>query len=206
MPGQAMAEQPMADDHNPWTTLRVSLKYANPWITVEEHDVLTPKGKPGIYGVVRPRNLAIGVLPLDARGMTTLVGQYRYPLGSYSWEMPEGGGDKQVAPIDSARRELLEETGLVAASWLEVLRMDLSNSISDERAICFLAWDLTQRAPEPEETEELRLRHVSFAELLAMVMDGAIGDALTVATVLKTAALARAGSLPEPVVRLIGAS
>src|SRR5690349_10146476 len=95
----------MADDQtdprrNPWTTLRIAEKYANPWITVEEHDVLTPKGKPGIYGVVRPRNLAIGVLPLDARGMTTLVGQYRYPHDRYSWEMPEGGGDKRVAPID----------------------------------------------------------------------------------------------------------
>jgi len=189
---------------NPWTTLRVSEKYANPWITVEEHAVLTPKGKPGIYGVVRPRNLAIGVLPLDARGMTTLVGQYRYPLDRYSWEMPEGGGDKAVAPIDSAKRELREETGLVAASWLEILRMDLSNSISDEHAICFLAWDLTQRDPEPEETEELQLRHVPFAELHAMVMDGAIGDSLTVATVLKAAAMARLGRLPEPVARLIG--
>ena len=198
----------MADDdfdprRNPWTTRSVSEKYANPWITVEEHDVLTPKGKPGIYGVVRPRNLAIGVLPLDGRGMTTLVGQYRYPLGQYSWEMPEGGGDKQVAPIDSAKRELREETGLVAASWLEILRLDLSNSISDERGVCFLAWDLTQRDPEPEETEELRLRHVTFSELFTMVMDGAIGDALTIATVLKAAALARAGTLPHAIARLI---
>lgn len=144
----------MADDatRNPWTTLRVSEKYANPWITVEEHDVLTPKGKPGIYGVVRPRTLAIGVLPLDADGMTTLVGQYRYPIGRYTWEMPEGGGDKTVPAIESARRELLEETGLVASSWLEILRMDLSNALSDEHAIRFLAWDLEQRAPEPEET------------------------------------------------------
>jgi 8-oxo-dGTP pyrophosphatase MutT (NUDIX family) len=202
----------MADDdptgeltRNPWTTLTVSERYANPWITVEEHDVLTPAGKPGIYGVVRPRNLAIGVLPLDARGYTTLVGQYRYPLGRYSWEMPEGGGAKAVAPIDSARRELLEETGLLAASWHEILQMDLSNAISDERAFCFLAWDLTQCAPEPEETEQLRLRHVPFAELLAMVLDGAIGDSLTVATVLKAEALARRGRLPAAVARLIAA-
>jgi 8-oxo-dGTP pyrophosphatase MutT (NUDIX family) len=120
--------------------------------------------------------------------------------------MPEGGGDKAVAPIESAKRELREETGLVAASWLEILRLDLSNSISDEQAICFLAWDLTQRDPEPEETEELRLRHVPFADLLAMVMDGAVGDSLTVATVLKAAAMARLGRLPEPVARLLGDS
>lgn len=135
--------------------------------------------------------------------MTTLVGQYRYPLQRYSWEMPEGGGDKAVPAIDLARRELLEETGLVAAGWLEILRMDLSNALSDEHAICFLACELEQRAAEPEETEELRLRHVPFAALLAMVVDGAITDSLTVATVLKAVTLARLGRLPEPVAGLI---
>ncbi|MBL8838283.1 MAG: NUDIX hydrolase [Alphaproteobacteria bacterium] len=188
---------------NPWTRRAVATKYANPWIVVEEHDVLTPKGKPGIYGVVRPRALAIGVLPLDARGGTTLVGQYRYPLDRYSWEMPEGGGDKSVPPVESARRELLEETGLVAGSWLEVLHMDLSNSISDEHATCFVAWDLEQRVAEPEDTEELRLRHLPLSALVDLVIDGAITDSLTVATVLKLLALARSERLPDELAAIV---
>jgi len=188
---------------NPWTRRGVVTKYANPWIVVEEHDVLTPRGTPGIYGVVRPRSFAIGVLPLDEAGCTTLVGQYRYPLERYSWEMPEGGGDKAVPPIDSARRELLEETGLVAAHWLEVLRMDLSNSISDEQATCFVAWGLEQRDAAPEETEELRLRTVTLGELLDLVLAGAITDSLTVATVLKLKALADAKHLPPPLASVV---
>lgn len=191
------------ESRNPWTCRAVATKYENPWIVVEEHDVLTPGGRPGIYGVVRPRSFAIGVLPLDPAGHTTLVGQYRYPLRRYSWEMPEGGGDKAVPPLDSARRELREETGLVAASWLEILRMDLSNSISDEQATCFVAWDLAQREAAPEDTEELRLRRVSLAAAVEEVMAGAIADSLTVATVLKLLALARAGRLPAALAAIV---
>jgi 8-oxo-dGTP pyrophosphatase MutT (NUDIX family) len=153
--------------------------------------------------VVRPRGLAVGVLPLDADGRVALVGQWRYPLARYSWEMPEGGGDKAVAPIETARRELREETGLAAGAWREILRMDLSNAISDEHAICFLAWDLTEGRAEPEGTEQLALRRVPFAAVLDEVLDGRIADSLTVATVLKADCLARRGLLPAAVARLI---
>lgn len=182
---------------NPWTTLTAKPQYENPWIRVIEHDVLNPKGDPGIYGVVRFKNLAIGVLPIDDDGCTVLVGQYRYPLDVYSWEIPEGGGARDVDPLDSARRELVEETGLSAAKWHRFLEMHLSNSVSDEHAICYLAWDLTQGAAEPEDTEQLALRRVRFAEAVRMAMDGEITDAMAVASLLKAQLLLDRGLLPE---------
>lgn len=182
---------------NPWTTLTAKPQYENPWIRVIEHDVLNPKGDPGIYGVVRFKNLAIGVLPIDDDGCTVLVGQYRYPLDVYSWEIPEGGGARDVDPLDSARRELVEETGLSAAKWHRFLEMHLSNSVSDEHAICYLAWDLTQGAAEPEDTEQLALRRVPFAEAVRMAMDGEITDAMAVASLLKAQLLLDRGLLPE---------
>jgi 8-oxo-dGTP pyrophosphatase MutT (NUDIX family) len=182
---------------NPWTTLTAKPQYENPWIRVIEHDVLNPKGDPGIYGVVRFKNLAIGVLPIDADGCTVLVGQYRYPLDVYSWEIPEGGGARDVDPLESARRELVEETGLSAAKWHRFLEMHLSNSVSDEHAICYLAWDLTQGAAEPEDTEQLALRRVPFAEAVRMAMEGEITDAMAVASLLKAQLLLDRGLLPE---------
>jgi 8-oxo-dGTP pyrophosphatase MutT (NUDIX family) len=181
---------------NPWTTLSAKPQYDNPWIRVIEHDVLNPKGDPGIYGVVRFKNLAIGVLPIDADGTTVLVGQYRYPLDVYSWEIPEGGGARDVDPLDSARRELVEETGLSAAKWHRFLEMHLSNSVSDEHAICYLAWDLTQGAAEPEDTEQLAIRRVHFSEAVRMAMAGEITDAMAVASLLKAQLLLDRGLLP----------
>jgi len=182
---------------NPWTTLTTKPQYENPWIRVIEHDVLNPKGDPGIYGVVRFKNLAIGVLPIDADGCTVLVGQYRYPLDVYSWEIPEGGGARDIDPLESARRELVEETGLSATKWHRFLEMHLSNSVSDEHAICYLAWDLTQGAAEPEDTEQLALRRVPFAEAVRMAMEGEITDAMAVASLLKAQLLLDRGLLPE---------
>jgi 8-oxo-dGTP pyrophosphatase MutT (NUDIX family) len=177
-----------SDDDNPWTTRGVTVAYDNPWIRVEHHDVLTPAGKPGIYGCVRFKNVAVGVIPLDGDGeasATWIVGQYRYPLGRYSWEIPEGGGPHDVPTLESARRELLEEVGLEARRWDLILEMDLSNSVSDERAEIWLARDLVMRAPHPEETERLAVRKVPFAELFREVMAGTHRDSLTVAGVLK---------------------
>lgn len=185
----------MPTQRGPWTTLSEREAYASPWISVSHHEVIDPGGNPGTYGVVHFKNLAIGVIPLDKEGNTWIVGQYRYPVQAYSWEIPEGGGKRDVPPLESARRELREETGIVAQNWTELLRMDLSNSASDEHAILYIAQDLEFQTPEPDSNEELVLRKLPFEELYRMVMRGGILDSLTVAAVLKLKILMLEGTL-----------
>jgi len=187
----------MNESHNPWTILAERTIYDNKWIGLTEYDVLNPNGGKGIYGKVHFKNLAIGVLPLDEELNTWLVGQYRFPLNAYSWEIPEGGGDPAVAPVESAQRELLEETGLVAKEWTEIMEMHLSNSVSDEKAILFLARGLEQREPEPEETEQLVVRKVPFEEAYRMVMEGAITDSMSVAAILKVKLMLHEAIIPH---------
>jgi len=170
---------------NPWKITAEKEIYDNPWINLTEYQVINPSGNPGIYGKVHFKNLAIGVLPLDGEMNTYLVGQYRFPLNQYSWEMPEGGGHLQTNPLESAKRELLEETGLKAHNWTELLRLHLSNSVSDEYSITYLARELEQFEPEPEETEQLVTRKLPFNEAYKMVKDGLITDSMTVAAILK---------------------
>lgn len=173
------------EKRGPWTVLSEELKYESPWITIHKHEVIDPGGRSGEYGVIHFKNLAVGVLALDQDMNTWIVGQYRYPLRKYSWEIPEGGGDRAIPPIDSAKRELREETGLEAEHWQEILRMDLSNSASDEHAIIYIAQGLTEFEPEPDHDEELEMRKLPFDELYQMVERGEILDSLTVAAVLK---------------------
>ena len=180
---------------NPWTILSEKKVYDNKWIGITEYDVLNPNGGKGIYGKVHFKNLAIGVVPLDEEGYTYLVGQYRFPLEAYSWEIPEGGGDMDVPPVESAQRELLEETGLVASEWTKILDMHLSNSVSDERAYVFLARRLEQREPMPEETEQLIVRRVHFEEACQMVERGEITDSMAVAGILKVKLMLLEGKL-----------
>ncbi|HEY0274078.1 MAG TPA: NUDIX hydrolase, partial [Chitinophaga sp.] len=149
------------------------------------HQVLNPAGNPGIYGVVHFKNAAIGIVALDADNHIFLVGQYRFPLEQYSWEIPEGGGPAGTDPLISAKRELLEETGLVAASWTPLLHMHLSNSVSDEDCYIFLARHLSQHAAEPEETEQLHVKRLPFDAAYAMLERGEITDAMSVAALLK---------------------
>ena len=163
----------------PWKTHTSDTRYDNPWIEVTHRKVTTPGGSPGIYGVVHFKNLAIGIVPLDADGNTWLVGQFRYPQQKYSWEIPEGGGPLGTDPLASARRELREETGIAADRWTELLRSDVSNSVTDEAAIVYLAEELTFGAAEPEDTEELRVRKLPLREALAMVLDGRITDSIS---------------------------
>jgi ADP-ribose pyrophosphatase len=173
-------------ENNPWKIEHSKKIYDNPWIRVTEHNVLNPKGGKGIYGVIHFKNLALGVIALDDELNTYLVGQYRFPLGRYSWEIPEGGGKLDVDPLESARRELLEETGLKARSWELIQKMDLSNSVSDECAYIYLARGLSQHDSHPEDTEELRVWKLPFEEAYRMVIDGRITDSLSVAGILRT--------------------
>ena len=169
---------------NPWKTLSTREVYDNPWIRVRQDEVIRPDGQPGIYGVVHFKNKAIAVLPIDEDGYTYLVGQYRYTLNLYSWEIPEGGCPEGEEPLEAAKRELLEETGLMATQWTQLGTAHMSNSVSDEDAVLFLATGLTQGEAQPEGTEKLEVRRVEFAEALRMVMAGEITDSLAVMTIL----------------------
>jgi 8-oxo-dGTP pyrophosphatase MutT (NUDIX family) len=177
-----MADNDHADDitesTNPWTVLSSKVVYDNPWISVREDAVIHPNGEPGIYGVVHYKNRAVGVLAIE-EGEIYLVGQYRYPLGRYSWEIPEGGCPEGEEPLDAARRELEEETGLRAASWRRLGEAHLSNSVSDEQAIWFLATELTQGQTSPEGSEQLRVRRVPLGEALRMALAGEITDSVS---------------------------
>jgi 8-oxo-dGTP pyrophosphatase MutT (NUDIX family) len=181
------------DQFGPWKRRSVSQRYENPWIRVDHHEVVTPGGSDGIYGVVHFKNLAIGIIPLDAEQNTWLVGQYRYPHRKYSWELPEGGGPVGQDPLLSAQRELAEEVGLTARRWDLILEMDLSNSVTDERCLIYLARDLEPCAAHPVDSEELALRRISFAELHEGVLAGHYPDSITVAGVLKLQQLLERG-------------
>lgn len=175
------------DPANPWTTLESRPVYENPWISVREDQILRPDGQPGIYGVVHFKNKAIGVLPVEEDGSVWLVGQHRYPLDRYSWEIPEGGGSGDEDPEVAARRELKEETGLVAER-LELFSVThLSNSVSDEVAYLYRATGLTPGPSEPEGTERLEVRRVSWDVAWGMLQGGEITDAMSVVALLHEA-------------------
>jgi len=179
--------------------LGIRRAFDNPWIAIDDHEVIQPHGAPGRYGVVHFKNRAIGILPVLPDGQIPLVGQHRFPGDYYSWELPEGGGPLGEAPLAAAKRELAEETGYSAAHWLEVLSCDLSNSVTDETAIGYLAWGLAAGQAAPEETEVLARRDVAFGDLVADCLGGGIRDSLTILIVLAVKAKLDAGALPADV-------
>ncbi|HOX83384.1 MAG TPA: NUDIX hydrolase [Chryseolinea sp.] len=173
---------------NPWTTLSGEEKYDNRWINVTEYQVLNPSGGKGIYGKVHFKNKAIGIIPIDAEGNTWLVGQFRYTLNEWSWEIPEGGAPFSEDPMDAARRELKEETGIQANRWSELLRIHTSNSVTDEEGIIFLAEELTQGKNELEETEaDLKVWKLPLKQAVEMVANGEITDSMSMAGLLMLA-------------------
>jgi 8-oxo-dGTP pyrophosphatase MutT (NUDIX family) len=187
------------DRSNPWTTLSRQPVYENPWIAVHEDAVIRPDGRPGIYGVVHFKNVAVGVLPVDEQGRVWLVGQYRYTLELYSWEIPEGGGPLGEPPEETARRELREETGL-AAGRLELLATaHLSNSVSDEIAYIYRATELRAGPSDPEGSERLQVRRVEWDEAWTMLRRGEITDAMSVIALLHEAI--RRGGMPPVIPR-----
>ena len=171
-----------------WQTKTTEVVYDNPWIRVSHDTVVTPTGTDGIYGRIHFKNHAVGILPIDDQGGTWLVHQSRYPFGSETWEIPEGGSPEGEELLLSAQRELLEETGLSATEWQPWLTMQLSNSVSDEVATVFLAQGLTQGEMNLEATEDITVRYLPLKEAIAMVYEGEIVDAISVAALLKAAA------------------
>lgn len=190
----------MTDQKNgPWTVLDTRTGFENPWLRIESSQVIHPDGSAGTYGVVRYANLACGVLPIDDEGYTWIVGQHRFPLNAYSWELPEGGGPIDISPEASALRELTEETGVSAAHKLALGRWHLSNSVTDEVAYGFLVWGLSVGTAKPEPSEALKVKRIPLRDLARRVRSGEITDAFTHLMLMSAIDLARRGEIPEPI-------
>lgn len=178
-----------------WKKLSSRTVYENDWMRVLEDHVINPGGGENQYGHVHFKNIAVAIIPLDENGHTWLVGQERYTLGSFSWELPMGGAPASEDPLAAAKRELREETGLSANRWSELMRLHTSNSITDERAVVFVAEDLTDGETDFEEAEALSIRRLPLAEAVAMVHTGEITDAISAAALLRFGHLKKASSL-----------
>jgi 8-oxo-dGTP pyrophosphatase MutT (NUDIX family) len=180
--------------------------FESPWLRLTRHDATAPTGMRADYVVMRPRNMSVGVLPVHEDGTVTLVGQQRFALMNWSWEMPEGGAPFDEDPLAGAKRELAEEAGLEAAVWLQAYKAEMSNSVTDERAVAWVAWGLTPAPFAPDPTEIIRVARVPFGDLLHEIRAGAIRDMFTLATALRAYHMAREGELPPELAKAMLAS
>lgn len=167
-----------------WKKISSRTVYENDWMRVLEDDVVNPGGGNNLYGHVHFKNVAVAIIALDDSDNTWLVGQDRYTLGEYSWELPMGGAPLDEPPLVAAQRELQEETGIRAATWEELTRLHLSNSITDELGIAYIATDLSFGETQFEETEDLEIRKLPLTDAVKMVLDGQITDAMSAAALL----------------------
>jgi len=178
-----------------WKTISKKDIYENAWIEVSHHEVINPSGNNGIYGVVHFHHKAIGILAVDEQLNIVLVGQDRYPLNAYSWEIPEGGCPIGEDNLSAAKRELKEETGLEASQWEPLCKFHLSNSVTDEEGQLFLARNLKAGNSSPEETENLSVKRVTLEEALLLIDRGEITDAITIMGIYKLALMKSNGKL-----------
>jgi len=194
-----MGQKPswMREHGPPWTPGEGRVVYENPWIRVTESHPTAPTGRQALYGVVHLKNLALGVLPLHDDGTVTLVGQHRYVFGTYSWELPEGGGKVGEDPLVNIQRELAEEAGLAARDWRQILTFQLSNSVTDEHGFGYLATGLYDVPTRPDDHELIATARVPFREALEQAVNGNMPDAITVALLLRAYHMAREGELPS---------
>lgn len=179
----------MSSNKKNWIKVKTEVAYENPWIKVEHHDVINPSGGQGIYGQVNFKNIATGIIPLDKDGFTWLIGQHRFPLDEYSWEIPEGGCPFTEDVLVAAKRELQEEAGILAKKWTMISKIHTSNSVCNEVGFIFLAEDLEFTEAKPEETEDLQVKKVHIKDAIKMVMENKITDSISVAGLLKVGVL-----------------
>lgn len=180
---------------NPWQIKNDEIKLDTPWIRVHFHEVIDPGGNDGIYAKIHYKKLAVAIIPLDEEYNTWIIGQYRFPLNEYSWEVPEGGAEREEDPLECAKRELSEEAGVTANQWELIQEMSLSNASSDEKGLIYVAKDLSVHANHPDPDEQLEVKKIPFSKLYQMVIDGEITDSLSVAGVLKTKILIDEGKI-----------
>ncbi len=170
----------------PWQKVSSRDVYQNPWIQIREDAVIRPDGNPGIYGVVKLLHWASGIVALNEKQEIVLVGQHRYPLDYYSWEIPEGGCPKSGDNIQTmAADELRQETGLTAGKWNYLGCMALSNSVTDELAHLYLARELTQGSPDPDPTEVLELKWVTLDQACQQALSGEITESISIVALLR---------------------
>ena len=191
----------MAPNGKPWVRGEARVVYDNPWINVTEYQCTAPTGRPAVYGLVTMKYMGLGVLPLHEDGTVTLVGQNRFTFDHYSWEIPEGGGPVDADPLENIKRELAEEAGLHASEWREVLRFQLSNSLTTETGVGYIAMDLSPTETAPDDTEDIALARVPFREALEQALCGNMQDMITIAMLLRAYHMAREGELPAQLTR-----